>query len=831
MKKKYTDGIMLLLIVLFILPIHFALNARPQTIAAWLFDEHLNVYPSSVLHDVGQNEYPLIIGRGGRIVPGKFGNALEITDPEPLDLPENAGSANFGLRRLPPPQGRSVEPLSWYNAHFAALITSGDNHLRKDVRHTPPTRTELNIGDFDWTIEFWFQPVKTDGTEGVIFEIGTGPRGENNRITRLVYKPEQNAFLFVNQAANAELFIQSDRDVLGSGNGQWGHYAFVYSAKECQIRHYVNGNLQSLPPAACIQALPVGEEDYFTVGRDGVWARPLPGRIDELRFSKGQRYTTKFTLPHSFKELYLPAPPEYKPVNGPPLLFTRERLGEPYVQLEGRKYLFIDDAIIDTYENINFTVNPPVVGECVIEVEGSFRKHVTIIEDEDGMIRLYTALENDYLGVFISEDGINFTAPDLGPEYKGKRNIVIPEPVGTGTVLIEPNAPPEIRWKYISDYHRQGLYVYTSPDGFSFKRWPQAVLPFRSGSQNDIFYDDQRQIYVGYHRTDIGRTPAGRTLRMFVLTETKNLLDPWPFNPMSPERSKAIAETVPIQELQPWYLDNGPLTPCNFGVEYPIIFAPDYSVDPLTMGVYNPKAIKYPWAPDTYLAFPIFYFHYYEGDPGRQILFTRRGGGPTETQFASSRDGTHWKRLPRPTYVGIGKYDDIDFVQTFIAQGMIRRGDEIWQYVFLDGDYHGPRPDTVERSQVRRVYRLIQRLDGFVSADAPYDTYGTIITRPLRFTGSRLVLNIDTDAHGYALVGFLDENGNPIEGYSIEDAVFINGNHIEIEAEWITDTRDNRIDDTKIAVSGDVSSLNGKDVRVIIKMRGAKLYSMQFKSD
>jgi hypothetical protein len=789
-----------------------------KTIAVWLFDEHLDLYPSSVLHDVGSSEYNLILGRGGKIVPGKFGNALEITDPEPLDLPDNAGSANFGLRRLPSPQGRTVEPLSWNNAHFAALITSGDNHVRKDVRHTPPTTTDLNLGAFDWTIEFWFQPAKADGAEGVIFEIGTGPRGENNLITRLVYIPDRNAFLFVNRATDTELLIESGRDASGNRNEQWSHYSFVYSANECQMRHYVNGNLRNVPPASCIEALPVGEEDYFTVGRDGLWSRPLPGRIDELRFSKGQRYTANFTAPHSLKEHYLPEPPEYKPVTGPPLLFTSDRLTEPYVQLEDRKYLFIDDAIIDTYENINFTVNPPEVGERVIEVEGAFRKHVTIIEDEDGKIRLYTALNNDYLGVFISEDGINFTAPDLGSEYIDRRNIVIPEPVGTGTVLIDPNAPPESRWKYISDYHRQGLYVYTSPDGFTFKRWPQAVLPFRSGSQNDIFYDDQRHLYVGYHRTDIGRTPAGRTLRMFVLTETKNLLDPWPFTPINPERRREIAETIPLQDIQPWYLDNGPLTPCNFGIEYPVIFAPDYSIDLLTMGIYNPKAIKYPWAPDTYLAFPILYFHYYEGDPGRQILYTRRGGGTTETQFAASRDGIHWTRYPRPTYVGIGRYDGLDIAQTFIAQGMVRRGDEIWQYVFLDSDFHGPRPDNVERSLERRVYRLIQRFDGFVSADAPYEKYGTIVTRPLKFKGDRLVLNIDTDAHGYAIVALCDRDGNPIPGYTFEESVYINGDFIETDVEWLHN-------------GSDLGELEGKVVRVSIKMRGAKLYSMQFKNN
>ena len=60
--------------------------------------------------------------------------------------------------------------------------------------------------------------------------------------------------------------------------------------------------------------------------------------------------------------------------------------------------------------------------------------------------------------------------------------------------------------------------------------------------------------------------------------------------------------------------------------------------------------------------------------------------------------------------------------------------------------------------QVVRIYpiesKFLKRIDGFVSADTPY-TGGEFTTRPLRFTGDRLVLNIDTGATGYAQVGIL----------------------------------------------------------------------------
>jgi hypothetical protein len=105
-------------------------------------------------------------------------------------------------------------------------------------------------------------------------------------------------------------------------------------------------------------------------------------------------------------------------------------------------------------------------------------------------------------------------------------------------------------------------------------------------------------------------------------------------------------------------------------------------------------------------------------------------------------------------------------------------------------------------------------LDGFVAAEAVY-TGGMLRTRPLKFQGSRLKLNIDTGAVGYAQVGFLDEKGNPIPGYSADECVYINGDFIDTPVEW-------RKGGT------DVSPLQGRTVQVVFRMRGTKLYAMQF---
>jgi len=64
--------------------------------------------------------------------------------------------------------------------------------------------------------------------------------------------------------------------------------------------------------------------------------------------------------------------------------------------------------------------------------------------------------------------------------------------------------------------------------------------------------------------------------------------------------------------------------------------------------------------------------------------------------------------------------------------------------------------------------------------------------------------------------------------------VMINGNHIEIEAEWIKSGLEKFGDSIKsfqgnmeeVEISSDLSGLEGEKVRVKLQMRGAKLYSL-----
>lgn len=805
-----------------------------NTISLWLFDEQINFYPSHVLENSSENNIPLVLGLGGQIVEGKFGNALEPIPQSEIELPH--GELKFGLEKLEPAEGRTVKPLTWYNADFAALMTSGEKHLRKEVGFEQVTNTKLNLGDFDWTIEFWFYPNKKSGNEGVVFEIGTGPRGENDKVTKLSLSAEQNEFVFENQPSNTKASITTDLQF-----EEWNHLAFVYSVSKKQLNHFVNGKCVSSGDNLNIKALETGDEDYMSIARNGMWQNPLQGKIDELRFSEGLIYTSDFEVPSSFSQYYQT---DYSPdelVVGPPLIFDDNSKDELPILLGDRKHLFIDDAFLQEIdEDAKFTVNPPRKAELVIgNIDGPFRKHLTTVEDEDGVIRIYNSAEDDYLIVHTSKDGINFEAPNTGISHRGKNNIVIPEPVGgKGHPFIDPNGKGDHKWKYISSYHNRGVYLYTSPDGYSWTRQKSALIPFRSGTQSCTFYDDQRQVYVTTHRTGIFYTPGGATQRSTVLTQTDNLYKPIIYDPLLQEDYSKLNEKYRIRQPQPWWLDNGPLTPGDFGLEFPHTFDPE-EADPVGTDIYITKAHKYEHAPDTYLAFPIVYFHYeMDGPLTRQILIDPvrgRGSGPIETQIAVSRDGLNWKRYYQPAYVGTGLHEGIDIKTAYISHGLIRRGDEIWQYYFGEPHYHSAWQKFDDK---RAVFRLVQRLDGFISIDSPYEKEVIMKTKPFVFSGNRLVLNIDTDAVGYTQVGFIDEKGKPIKGFSVDDCIYINGDYISEEVEWIQNM--DQFEDIgigegespeilkEVKTTKDVSSLEGKVVQLVFKMRSTKLYSMQF---
>jgi hypothetical protein len=120
------------------------------------------------------------------------------------------------------------------------------------------------------------------------------------------------------------------------------------------------------------------------------------------------------------------------------------------------------------------------------------------------------------------------------------------------------------------------------------------------------------------------------------------------------------------------------------------------------------------------------------------------------------------------------------------------------------------------RHPTMRLRRGTIRTDGFVSLHAGGDP-GEVLTRPLIFSGDRLVVNYATDAVGWLRFELCEADGTPIEGFSLADSELLFGNEIEHEVSW--------------RGGGDVSALAGRPVRLRVRLENADLYSLRFAGD
>ena len=111
-----------------------------------------------------------------------------------------------------------------------------------------------------------------------------------------------------------------------------------------------------------------------------------------------------------------------------------------------------------------------------------------------------------------------------------------------------------------------------------------------------------------------------------------------------------------------------------------------------------------------------------------------------------------------------------------------------------------------------RLRRITVRRHGFGSAHATFGG-GEFTTRPLTFTGNKLVLNYATSAAGSIAVEIQDESGKPLPGYAIADMKPLFGDELDAAISWKT--------------RPDVSDLAGKPVRLRFVMKDADLFSLR----
>ena len=214
--------------------------------------------------------------------------------------------------------------------------------------------------------------------------------------------------------------------------------------------------------------------------------------------------------------------------------------------------------------------------------------------------------------------------------------------------------------------------------------------------------------------------------------------------------------------------------------------------------MYKNSATPYFRDPSTILMFPKRFLPTRKFDPDWKDI------GLSDIVFLFSRDGLNFDRRFMEAFMRPGRHLEAWHERSIqVGSGLVPTGDKEMSLYFIE---HAKTAKLVIR-------RGVLRLDGFVSLNAPYQG-GSMVTRALEFSGSRLLLNYATSAAGSIRVEIQDGSGKALSGYGLEDCTVIYGDEVERVVTW--------------KEGSDLKQLSGQPLRLKFELKDADLYSLRF---
>lgn len=457
------------------------------------------------------------------------------------------------------------------------------------------------------------------------------------------------------------------------------------------------------------------------------------------------------------------------------------------INIGSQRELFVDHHLIDQLENARLVLHSPRDEGPVLNFdqpwEGLFSGYATVIQDGDRFRLYYRGIptagsdgnSREVTCYAESTDGLNWIKPKLGLfEVEGTRenNVILADaaPVTHNFCPMldrNPAAKPEQRFKAIGGTSRSGLIAYVSADGVHWKKLQDKPVFMDEGwvfdSQNLVFWSEAEQQYVLYYRK-------------------------------APDRIRAIARATSPDFIH-WsepemmtYSDTDSAIPSHH--------------------LYTNQTQPYFRAPQIYVATAARFM------PGRQVISEEQAKeinvhpgyfkDTSDAVFMTSRGGNRYDRTFLGAFIrpGIGVENWVSRTN-YPALNLVQTGPTEMS-LYVNQDYGQP---------TAHLHRYSLRLDGFASAQAAYEG-GELITKPLTFTGDRLLLNFATSAAGGIRVEIQDPAGKPLPGYSIDETVELIGNEIEREVRWKS--------------GADLSKIAGQPVRLRFVFQDADIFALRF---
>lgn len=461
------------------------------------------------------------------------------------------------------------------------------------------------------------------------------------------------------------------------------------------------------------------------------------------------------------------------------------------IDLGSRRELFVDHHLVDTLDRARLVSHRPHDAGIVVRFdrpwEGRFCGYSTVIRD-GATYRLYyrghpdggaDGDEGEVTCYAESADGIHWEKPELGLfEVNGttKNNVILARaaPVTHNFCPFldaNPRAEGGQRFRALGGIARSGLVAWTSPDGIHWTRLRERPVidremvpfPHMFDSQNVSFWSTTEKKYLCYFRV------FKNGIRRICRTTSADFLE-WS-KPVLMEYRRP-GRDVPIEHL------------------------------------YTSQTHPYFRAPHIYVAVAARFM------PGRQVITAAEARAinvdpgyfrdTSDAVLMTTRGDSHYDRTFMSSFIrgGLGARNWVSRT-TYPALNIVETGPQEMS-IYVNQDYAQPT------AHLRR-YSL--RLDGLASLRADYDG-GEMVTRPLRFRGSRLVINFATSAAGDVRVEIQDAAGTPIPAHALADAREQIGNEIERVVTW--------------KEGSDLAALAGRPIRLRFVMKDADLFAIRF---
>lgn len=451
--------------------------------------------------------------------------------------------------------------------------------------------------------------------------------------------------------------------------------------------------------------------------------------------------------------------------------------------------------------------------------EGSACGYSRVLKTPDG-IRFYYRADNldlaehksthtPYVCMAESKDGKTFTKPKICKfDHDGSKENNIVMAFGryfdNFAVLYDENpaCPPDEKYKALEGREikatdgesfaggassRRRLLYYKSADGISFEYVRELDIDGFFDSYNIAFWDEETSQYILYYRN------------------FHDVMRQWPdfsFDWRDPRARRDIRVTT-SKDFVHWAKGQE----ISYGKD-----APDFQL-------YVSNIQRYDWAKGWFIGRPARYMDRkdspnnfkhltWNNDDTRQRMIQNRGregSAVTDCMLMVSRDGLHFNRSNEPFLPNL-----IENQQNWIY------GDCFMSYGMLETEADFPGEPKEISMYCGEGYKLIPtefrrytiRMDGFLSWHADYEG-GTVLTKPVTFTGDSLKINFATSAVGYLKIAVCDLDGNELEGYHSGELF---GNSIARPVDFDKPLQD----------------LNGKEVRLKFTFSSCDLYSFVF---